>query len=77
LLKTLQIIFSILGISLSVYGLITHNHQLNFLMILLLGLFMLTLGISEFKRERKMVGWFLIGVFVFSVYVSIQSFVLI
>ncbi|MFE3576781.1 DUF3953 domain-containing protein [Lysinibacillus sp. NPDC059133] len=43
-------------------------------MILFLGLFMLTLGIKEFQRERKVYGWFLIGLFLFSVFVSIQSF---
>ncbi|UXJ71187.1 DUF3953 domain-containing protein [Lysinibacillus fusiformis] len=44
-------------------------------MILFLGLFMLTLGINEFRRERKLYGWFLVGAFIFSVYVSIQSFI--
>ncbi len=53
----------------------THDYRLNFLMILFLGLFMLTLGINEFRRERKLYGWFLVGVFIFSIYVSIQSFV--
>lgn len=54
----------------------TVANQTNFLMIHFLGLFMLTLGINEFRRERKLYGWFLVGVFIFSVYVSIQSFVL-
>ncbi|MFJ7919162.1 DUF3953 domain-containing protein [Lysinibacillus fusiformis] len=39
----------------------THDYWLNFLMILFLGLFMLTLGINEFRRERKLYGWFLVG----------------
>ncbi|MFA1738206.1 DUF3953 domain-containing protein [Lysinibacillus fusiformis] len=76
MLKTVQIISSMIGIVLSIYGLMTHDYRLNFLMILFLGLFMLTLGINEFRRERKLYGWFLVGVFIFSVYVSIQSFVL-
>ncbi|MFF2176436.1 DUF3953 domain-containing protein [Lysinibacillus sp. NPDC058147] len=45
-------------------------------MIFFLGLFMLTLGIKEFQRKRKVYGWFLIGVFLFSIFVSIQGFVL-
>ncbi|XKO53639.1 DUF3953 domain-containing protein [Lysinibacillus fusiformis] len=77
MLKTVQIILSTIGIPLSVYGLITYEYRLNFLMILFLGLFMLTLGIKEFGRERKLYGCFLVGVFIFSVYVSIQSFILI
>ncbi|WP_240518360.1 MULTISPECIES: DUF3953 domain-containing protein [unclassified Lysinibacillus] len=44
-------------------------------MIFFLGLFDLTLGIKEFQRERKAYGWLLIGLFLFSVYVSIQSFI--
>ncbi|MGA3601744.1 DUF3953 domain-containing protein [Lysinibacillus agricola] len=44
-------------------------------MIFFLGLFGLTLGIKEFQRERKAYAWFLIGLFLFSVYVSIQSFI--
>ncbi|KEK12641.1 hypothetical protein EP18_08515 [Lysinibacillus sphaericus] len=70
MLITVQIILSIIGITLSIYGFMTHDYRLNFLMILFLGLFMLTLGINEFRRERKLYGWFLVGVFIFSVYVS-------
>jgi len=76
LLKILQIVFSIITFSLSAYGLITKDYQLHYLTILFLGLFMLTLGIKEFQSERKVSGWLLIGVFLFSVFVSIQSFIL-
>lgn len=75
MLKILQIVFAIIGISLSAYGLITRDYQLNFLMIFFLGLFGLTLGIKEFQRDRKAYGWLMIGLFLFSVYVSIQSFI--
>lgn len=77
MLKILHIIFSIIVVSIAAYGLITHDYQMNFLMIFFLGLIMLLLGIGEFQQKRKVYGWFLIGVFLFSVYVSIQSFVLI
>ncbi|MED3803558.1 DUF3953 domain-containing protein [Lysinibacillus xylanilyticus] len=74
MLKILQIVFSIIVVSLSAYGLITRDYQLNFLTTLFLGLFMLTLGFKEFQRESKFYGWLLIGVFLFSVFVSIQGF---
>ena len=45
-------------------------------MILFLGLTMLVSGIEEFKKERKVMGWFLIVVFLFSLYVSIEGFLL-
>ncbi|MEK5431738.1 DUF3953 domain-containing protein [Lysinibacillus sp. FSL R7-0073] len=76
LLKILQFIFSIIVVSLSAYGLITKNYQLNFLTIFFLGLVMLIWGIREFQQERKVYGWLLIAVFLFSVFVSIQSFIL-
>ncbi|MGE7113092.1 DUF3953 domain-containing protein [Lysinibacillus sp. NPDC047702] len=77
MLKILHIVFSIIVISLAAYGLITHDYQLNFLMIFFLGLIMLILGIREFRQKRNVYGWFLIGVFLFSIFVSIQNFVLI
>lgn len=77
MLKILHIIFSIIVVSLATYGLITGDYQMNFLMIFFLGFIMLLLGIREFRQKRNVYGWFLIGVFLFSVYVSIQSFVLI
>lgn len=72
MLKLLQIVFASIVIALSAYGLISRDYNLNFLMV-----FILTLGIEEFQRERKVYGWLLMGLFLFSVYVSIQSFVLI
>lgn len=57
MLNCLKIIFSIIGISLAAYGLITRDFQLNYLMILFLGLFLFTLGIKNVKnREQSMVG---------------------
>ncbi|AMO33754.1 DUF3953 domain-containing protein [Lysinibacillus sphaericus] len=74
MLTILQIIFSIIVVSLSTYGIITDDYQLNFLMIFFLGLLMLILGIKEFQREQKVYGWLFIGVFLLIEYVSIQTF---
>lgn len=76
LLKFLQILFSIITIALASYGLITQDFQLGAYVILFLGLSMLLAGLQEFKRDKKLSGWMLIGVFAFSMYVAIQSFVL-
>ena len=72
LLTILQIIFSIIVVSISTYGIITSNYELNFLMIFILGLVMLILGIKEFQREKKVFAWYFIGVFLFLVFVSIK-----
>lgn len=75
MMRILPIIFGVIAISLSAYGLITRDYQLNFLMIFLLGLSMLIIGIREFQSKRKAYGLFLIGVFLFSAYASFQSFI--
>ena len=76
MLKILQILFSIIVLALASYGLVTQDFQLQAYMILFLGLTMLVLGLKEFKRNKKLLGWMLIGVFAFSVFVVIQSFML-
>ena len=75
MLKILPIVFGIIVIALSTYGLITRDYQFNFVTIFFLSLSMLTLGIYAYQSERKAYAWFLIGVFLFLVYVSIQSFI--
>ncbi|WP_285292006.1 YczI family protein [Bacillus sp. ISL-18] len=45
-------------------------------MIFLLGLTMLIFGLEEFRKERKMYGWLMVVVFLFSLFVSIQGFLL-
>jgi hypothetical protein len=37
---------------------------------------MLVMGIEEFQKERKIIGLLLVGVFLFSVFVSIKGFLL-
>lgn len=75
MLKILQIVFSIIVVALSIYGIITSDYSLNFLLIFILGLLMLVLGMKEFQRERKAYGSLMITLFLFLVYVSIQSFI--
>ncbi|MGE7954823.1 DUF3953 domain-containing protein [Lysinibacillus xylanilyticus] len=74
MLRISQFVLVIIVVSLSAYGLITRDYDLNFLMVFFSGLLMLTLGIEEFQRERKVYAWLLIGLFLFSIYVSTQSF---
>ena len=74
LLTILQIVFSIIVVSLSTYGIITSDYQWNFLLIFFLGLLILILGMKEFQRGQKVYGWIYIGVFLFIEYVSIQTF---
>ena len=76
MLKILQILFSIITIALASYGLVTQDFQLGAYMMLFLGLTMLVLGLQEFKKNKKITGWLLIGVFAFSMLVVIQSFML-
>lgn len=77
MLKILQIIFSIITVAFAGYGLLTRDFQFQAYMMLFLGLTMLILGLQEFKRNKKVTGWMLIGVFAFSIFAAIQSFMLI
>lgn len=76
MLKILQILFSIIVVVLAGYGLFTDDFRFQAYMILFLGLAMLVLGLQEFKRNKKLSGWLLIGVFAFSIFVAIKSFML-
>ena len=76
MLKILQILFSIITVALASYGLLTQDFQLGAYMILFLGLAMLVSGLQEFKKNNKITGWMLIGVFAFSIFVAIQSLML-
>ena len=58
------------------YGLVTQVFQLGAYMILFLGLTMLMSGLQQLKRNSKLMGGLLIGVFAFSMFVGIQSFML-
>jgi hypothetical protein len=75
-LKILRYVLSIATFLLAVYGLITKKIEFNHIMIFLLGLTMLVMGIEEFQKERKIIGLLLVGVFLFSVFVSIKGFLL-
>ncbi|EPD52151.1 hypothetical protein HMPREF1210_01504 [Paenisporosarcina sp. HGH0030] len=76
MLMILRILFSIITLALAGYGLITRNFEFQAYLILFLGLAMLVTGIQEFQQNKKLTGWLLIGVFAFSLFVSIQSFIL-
>ncbi|WP_188540792.1 DUF3953 domain-containing protein [Paenibacillus segetis] len=72
----LRFILSPVIIIIAAYGLITKNSEFQSLMILLLGLMMLVMGLEEFQKERKTYGWLLVVVFLFSIFVSVQGFLL-
>ena len=74
MLKILHILFSIITVAFAGYGLFTKDFQFQAYMVLFLGLTMLLLGLQEFKRNKKFTGWMLIGVFAFSIFAAIQSF---
>lgn len=72
----LQIILSVIVISLAGYGLITENFIYQPYMMLVLGFTILVMGLREFQRGQKGFGWLSIGVFLFILFVSIESFLL-
>jgi hypothetical protein len=76
LLKILQVIFSVATLVFVIYGLFTGNFDFQPLMIFFLGLTMLIMGLRELQQKRKISGGLLIVVFLFLLFVSIQSVLL-
>ncbi|MBK5502891.1 MULTISPECIES: YczI family protein [unclassified Peribacillus] len=76
MLKFLQIILSITVTALAGHGLITGDFKFQPYMMLFLGLTMLVMGLREFQKGQKGYGWLSIVVFIFSLFVSIQCFLM-
>ncbi|MBY0097970.1 YczI family protein [Mesobacillus maritimus] len=76
MLKILRYVLSLITLLFASYGVITRDFKFGDSMILFLGLTMLVLGLEEFKKERKVMGGFLLVVCLFSLYVSIEGFLL-
>lgn len=60
----------------AVYGLITSDFNFQPYMMFFLGLMLLVMGVEEFQKERKAYGWLLVVVFLFLLFVSIQTLLL-
>ena len=73
MLKTLKILLAIVAMAITAYGVITKYSQFNTFVIFFAGLVMLVSGLEEFKKDNKKLGWFLIGVFIFSIFAVVQS----
>lgn len=76
MLKILRYVFSAIALLFASYGLITKDFKFGDMMIFFLGLSMLIMGLEEFRKERKVMGCLLIAAFLFSLYVSIEGFIL-
>ncbi|WP_342488790.1 DUF3953 domain-containing protein [Cytobacillus sp. FSL W7-1323] len=72
MLKILRYVLSVVTLLFATYGVVTEDFTFVGIMILFLSLTMLALGIEAFKEEQKGMGVFLIVVFLFSFYVSIE-----
>ncbi|MFD4817714.1 DUF3953 domain-containing protein [Peribacillus butanolivorans] len=77
MLKILRIVFSIIVLILSGYGLITDNFELSSYMIFFLGALMLVIGLAELQKDRKRFwGYMSIIISLYAFFVSIQGFLL-
>lgn len=76
MLKLLQVILSIIVISLAGYGLITEDSRFQPYMMLFLGVTMLVMGLREFQKGHKGYSWLYLVVFLFILFVTIESFLL-
>ncbi|PAF21019.1 hypothetical protein CHH49_13295 [Terribacillus saccharophilus] len=74
MLLVLRIILAIIVITLSVYGLVSDNHDIYPYMSLFLGLMILVIGISEFKAKRQAIAIMCIFISVFILFVAAYEF---
>ncbi|UOQ92240.1 DUF3953 domain-containing protein [Halobacillus shinanisalinarum] len=72
-MKISKFALSVIIILLSAYMLITKNFDMLPLSNFLLGLFMLVMGVEEFRKGRKGYGYLGVAVSLFAFFVSLQS----
>ena len=72
----LRVIFAVIVTFIAGYGLITNNHEFQSYMMFFLSLFMLVMGLEEFRKGQKVIGWISIVAFLFILFVSLQDFFL-
>ncbi|MDQ0232588.1 YczI family protein [Metabacillus malikii] len=72
----LRVIFAVIVVFIAGYGLITKNFDFQSYMMFFLSLMMLVMGLEEFRKERKVMGWISIVTFVFLLFVSLLGFFL-
>ncbi|WP_331000870.1 YczI family protein [Radiobacillus kanasensis] len=72
----LRVIFAVIAAFIAGYGLITKNFEFQSYMMFFLSLMMLVMGLEEFRKERKVMGWISIVAFLFVLFVSLQGFFL-
>ncbi|MCM2531658.1 DUF3953 domain-containing protein [Neobacillus pocheonensis] len=76
MLKISRIILAVIVILISGIGLFTKIFDFQPYMMFFFSLFMLVMGLEEFQKGRKGIGWISIVVFLFLLFVSIQGFLL-
>ncbi|WP_042150274.1 DUF3953 domain-containing protein [Paucisalibacillus sp. EB02] len=72
-MKIIKIILAIAVITLSVFSLINDSINLTSISSFLLGVLLLTIGAEEIKKEDKTVGYLLIIVAFFNLFVSLKA----
>lgn len=72
----LRVLFAVIVALIAGYGLITKNFEYQSFMMFFLSLMMLVMGLEEFQKERKVMGWFSIVAFLFVLFVSLNGFFL-
>ncbi|WP_422661381.1 DUF3953 domain-containing protein [Paenibacillus sp. EC2-1] len=72
----LRVLFSTVTIAVAFYGLITDNFEYQPVMMLSMGLTIFVMGLDEFKQNKKYKGWLLMTLSAFTLFVSIQGFIL-
>lgn len=73
-MNIIKIILAILVVVLSGYGLLNPNMNIGPITMLFLGALLLTMGADEIKKEKKTIGYLLIVIGLFDLFVSVKGF---
>ncbi|TDB53154.1 DUF3953 domain-containing protein [Priestia flexa] len=76
MLIRLQLILSVIALPLMVYSFITKDYTLQPYATLLFGLIMLIIGLVQFQNKSKGFGWLFLFISIYTLYRSVESFLL-
>lgn len=76
-MNMIKIILAIFVLLLSGYGLLNPSVNMTAITLFLVGALLLMMGGEEIKKEKKTIGYLLIIIGLFNVFVSIQDFLMI
>ncbi|QHS22062.1 DUF3953 domain-containing protein [Virgibacillus sp. MSP4-1] len=75
-MSIVKMILALSVLSISTFGFLNKSIDLSSIMLFLLGALLLTMGAEEIKKEKKFLGYLLIIIAFFNIFVAFQDYFL-